>query len=367
MRKTRTTVALIALAAFVGSVAADAAPRVARIRYAEPVALPGLPSLAAAGTQKPTGAVRTSFEAFGHRFDLQLEPNDRVLRKLSSAARATLPAHAMYAGTVVGLPGSWVRLTRLGNGVQGLVFDGDELYVLAPAGAVRSQLDIPLPGLAQTTTVIYRAADVDSGLGPDFCRVLATPASGSASAGGAPEPAYKAIFAELATNASAIASTLPSKELDLALIGDTQLAASIPGTAAEMLARLNNVDGIFSSQVGVRITSGFVKVLANNGGMTATVGGPAARPARLVSQSHAGGGVSRRRAPDDGPRARRLDCGHRVPGDALRAAVRGLAEPDLPGHVQLIAGRGPRTGPQLRRAARRRDPARPAPRRRRST
>jgi len=261
---------LLAGIALAVSAGAGAAARVSRIRYAEPVDLPGVPSLAS-GLGKPTASARTRFEAFGRRFELQLESNDRVLRKLPSADRAALPTHALYGGTVVGLPGSWVRLTRLNNGVQGLIYDGNELYVLAPAGAVQGELDVPLPGIAKSATLIYRAADVDGGLGPDFCRVLQPPTGGAASGGGAsPEPAYKAIFAELKANAGAIAAALPTKELDLALVGDTQLAAAIPGTTGEMLARLNNVDGIFSAQVGVKVTSGFVKVLTSDAGMTAT-------------------------------------------------------------------------------------------------
>ncbi len=262
---------LVALVALLGPVPADAGVRVARIHYAEPVVLPGIPSLPASGVQKPSGPAHTSFEAFGRRFDLQLESNDRVLRKLSAGDRAALPPHALYRGTVAGLPGSWVRLTRLPDGVHGLVFDGTDLYVLAPTSAVEDALDVPLRGVAKGATVIYRAADVDGGLGPDFCRVLQPPSgSGPAGSRATAEPAYKAIFAELKANASAITAGLPSKELDLALIGDTQLAAAIAGTTGEMLARLNNVDGIFSAQVGVHVTSGFVNVLTNNGGMTAT-------------------------------------------------------------------------------------------------
>jgi hypothetical protein len=271
MRRTRAHLALVALATLAFSVGANAGARVSRIHYAEPVDLPGLPALPASGIQKPTGSARTNFEAFGRRFELQLESNDRVLRKLPSADRAALPIHALYAGTVVGLPGSWVRLTQLKNGVQGLVFDGSDLYVLAPAGSVQGELDTPLPGVAKAATLIYRAADVDSGLGADFCRVLQPPASGTASGGiAAPPPAYKAIFAELKANAPIIQAMLATKELDLALVGDTQLARSFANPTGEMLARLNNVDGIFSGQVGVRITSGFVTVLTSDAGMTAT-------------------------------------------------------------------------------------------------
>ena len=256
----------MALLALLAAAGAAAAPKTARIYYAEPVEVRGVPALPASGRAK-TGPVTSRFEAFGRRFDLQLESNERVLRKLDAAGQAALPTHALYAGTVTGLPGSWVRLTRLADGLRGLVFDGTELYVLAPVAEVQGQLDVPLSGLRGTETVIYRAADTDGDLGPEFCRVLQPGSSASATPA---KTDYRAIFAELQANAPLIGAALPTRELDLALIGDTQLGAQYANTSGEMLARLNNVDGIFSAQVGVKITSGFVKVLTSNGGMTST-------------------------------------------------------------------------------------------------
>jgi len=245
--------------------------RSARVRYAEPVVLQGLPPLPRSGAQKTAGSIRIDFDAFGRRFDLQLEPNERVLRKLSGGNRGQLPAHALYRGTVAGLPGSWVRLTRLRDGIRGLVFDGDELYVLAPAGALQGQLDVLPPGVDRRSTLVYRASDTDGGLGPDFCRVLQPPDTVGTPGAAGKEPAYKAILAELHALAPQIEAALPQQELDLALVGDTQLASRFVDATGEMLARLNNIDGIFGSQVGVKVTSGFVQVLANSGGLGSTV------------------------------------------------------------------------------------------------
>jgi hypothetical protein len=57
------------------------------------------------------------FDAYGRRFELELESNDRLLRRLSATRRAELPPRDIYRGKLTGLPGSWVRLTRLPDGI----------------------------------------------------------------------------------------------------------------------------------------------------------------------------------------------------------------------------------------------------------
>lgn len=266
--KNRTTpvAALAACLAMFLMPAAGSAATPARIHYAEPVELTGLPL---AGAGKPTGQLQSGFDGFGRRFDLRLESNERVLDRLKATDRRSLPAHALYKGTVAGIPGSWVRLTRLDAGIHGLVFDGRELYVLAPAAAVARELDVPLKGVAATTTVAFRAADATSGLGENFCQTVDT-ANGER-AKSASSPAYKAIFADLQRRAAGIAAAAPTLELDLGLVGDAHFAAAYGDPMGEILARLNNVDGIFSSQVGVRIVAGSVTVLADNGPLTSLV------------------------------------------------------------------------------------------------
>jgi hypothetical protein len=306
---TRTWATLALLAALVAVPSTWAASPGARIRYAEPVVVTGLPAPGQPGTA--TGAIRTHFEAYGHRFDLELEPNDRVLRPLPSARRKLLPAHALYRGTVAGLPGSWVRLTRLPDGLHGLVYDGTELYVLAPAGSVAASLDAPL-AVPPDTTLAFRAADAETGLENASCTVLRRPGSADGSTTSTvAQPTYKAIFAELQQRASAIAATVPTKELDLALVADTQFAGDYGDAQGEMLARLNNVDGIFSSQVGVRIVSGFVQALSSNGGMTSTA------PETLLSQFE-----TYRRAT---PAAASRGLAHLMTGRDLNGATVGIA------------------------------------------
>ncbi|HEX7374826.1 MAG TPA: hypothetical protein VF277_07620, partial [Steroidobacteraceae bacterium] len=94
---TRKSVVCLLLAGLLAGSGAVAAPRITRIHYAEPANLAGLPGPGAPGAPQSSGPIRTSFEAYGRHFDLQLDSNDRLLRKLSSAERKALPAHALYA------------------------------------------------------------------------------------------------------------------------------------------------------------------------------------------------------------------------------------------------------------------------------
>jgi hypothetical protein len=96
--------------------AATAAPAPV-IQYAEPVAL----SLSASAAQ---------FDAYGRRFSLSLADNSRVLEKLSVQRKAQLQSYPLLRGSLDGAPGSWVRLTQSAAGVEGAIWDGQDLYTV---------------------------------------------------------------------------------------------------------------------------------------------------------------------------------------------------------------------------------------------
>ena len=66
------------------------------------------------------GGRALGFEAYGRRFDLRLERNDRM--RFVDATRT--PGVEALRGTVEGMPGSWVRLTRTPAGMFGLFSAG---------------------------------------------------------------------------------------------------------------------------------------------------------------------------------------------------------------------------------------------------
>ena len=161
---------------------------------------------------------------------------------MPAARRLALGKYSLLRGQISGLPGSWVRITRVGNQLFGAFWDGTELYTISPA-AVAQRFAVTPPASAGNGTVIYRLSDTDSVLG---LRIDHSVPSGKAVA---QAPQYQALVAELQSNLS-----LPQEQIELAVIGDYAFyAAHSVDTEGALLARMNIVDGIFSEQVGVTL------------------------------------------------------------------------------------------------------------------
>lgn len=214
---------------------------------AEELAAPGVPHA------KP--ATSLSFQAYGRQFDLELEPNERLLGRLPAAEKAALQRVALYRGRLEGSPDSWVRLTRVGRDVHGMVWDGAELYVIEPTAIVERFMVAPT-GVARAATTIYRLSDTQSDLDARFCKVLMP--------GEEPTPlaAYQSLVAELRQNAALTA--IPTAEMQVAVLGDFEFATDHGANAPNVaLTRMNNVDGIFSDQVGVQLAIATVRIFPN--------------------------------------------------------------------------------------------------------
>ena len=188
------------------------------------------PALSAAGP------ATMAFSALGRRFELQLESNERLL---SENARGMLDSGVrLYKGRIAGNENSWVRIVMYDGVPGGLIWNGTELLAIEAPGD---------SSVVTTEPVIYRLADTYVSGGAMTCE-LAGP-SGNAAV------AYAGLIGELGNAAAGAA--VPAEELALGAIGDFEFTSSNGGAAAAAAAiatRLNNVDGIFSSQVGVQIT-----------------------------------------------------------------------------------------------------------------
>ena len=251
----RVWASVLALLAF-ATTSAQAAESKSRIRYAEPLVLQSAAIPATTKMQRSGQPARITFDAFGRRFDLELEPNDRLLHRLPAGRRAELPPHDLYRGRLAGLPGSWVRLTRLPDGLYGAIWDGSELYSIVPAHAAAAFMGGATPPTSDQA-LIYRASDVDVLVGAGFCTVLDA-------RGGIGKPMtagdqFKALLRELPRHASA-AAAVAALELEVAMIGDFEFFSAETDPMGELLARVNIVDGIFSEQVGVKIAPTEIKV-----------------------------------------------------------------------------------------------------------
>jgi hypothetical protein len=192
---------------------------------------------------QPAGGGMLDFTAFGRSWRLELAPNARLSAALGRNAAGRDGGVELYRGRIAGAPGSWLRLTRGGDGRwAGLMWDGIELYALESAAALPvADTNADVTADAGGAPVVFRLADMR--LAPDAlgCAVADGPAfpAGSAKAG------FDGLVRELA-------KTVES-EIDIAVLADADFTARHPDPVAALATRLNNIDGIFSEQVGVTI------------------------------------------------------------------------------------------------------------------
>jgi hypothetical protein len=217
------------------------------IRYAEPV------QLAVAGQD-------ARFEAYGRHFALTLTDNGRVLSKLPAQRKLQLQSYRLLRGAVDGQPGSWVRLTESADGVEGAIWDGQDLYAVTSYGRIAGQLTTPL-SVAANQTVVYKLSDTRDALPKDFCGLGndAVRVQGGLQKQN-PLGQYRQMVGELQ---AAISAGTVTRQIEIALVADSAFAAAEPvDPVAAMLARLNIVEGIFSEQLGLLVLATDVRVIA---------------------------------------------------------------------------------------------------------
>jgi hypothetical protein len=181
------------------------------------------------------GAATLEFAAFSRHFRLQLSNNER-LAHLADASSLQL-----YTGTLDGVPGSWARISIRDGLPRGMIWDGRELYVVdAAADGVN---------LGAAGTVMYKLSDA----------VLEQSVSFDGDAVDAPRDAaavYSDMVDELRANKPMLQAGVAAEGVEISVLADAAYLArySSETQAREaILTRLNNVDGIFSSQVGVSL------------------------------------------------------------------------------------------------------------------
>ena len=185
-----------------------------------------------------------TFDALGQSFSLELEPNDSVLSRESR--RALSENVSLHRGRITGKAGSWARIVMADGVPRGLIWDGKQMY------AVEGPDDSAVIGAA--SPVIFSLADTYVTPGTMSC--------GASQAGGTAAAMYSTLVGELAV-AEALAPGATS-EIHLSAIGDFEFSERHGATADVAIAtRLNNVDGIFSEQLGVQITVDIVEVHAD--------------------------------------------------------------------------------------------------------
>ncbi|HTU67787.1 MAG TPA: M12 family metallo-peptidase [Steroidobacteraceae bacterium] len=180
-------------------------------------------------------AATLQFTAFGRDFRLQLSDN-RHLAKLAAGSSVHL-----YQGTLEGVADSWARISIHDGLPRGLIWDGHEMFIVdAAAEAVND---------GAAGTVMFKLADAAFEQGASFVGdTVEKPGKAAAD--------YEALIGELRANALALQNGVATKGVELSVLGDAAYLARYPNEAQArdaLLTRLNLVDGIFSSQVGVEL------------------------------------------------------------------------------------------------------------------
>ncbi len=198
------------------------------------------------------GGASLEFSAYGRGFRLELAANPRL------SAVATGAAVQLYAGSIEGVPGSWARISVSDGRPSGMVWDGHDLLIVESPPWVAGETEA-------AGTVMFKLAD----------SVLEQPISFAGDTVDAPRDAtgeYRALVDEL--RVAALQASVATDRLEVSLLGDAAFAARYADEAQArdaMLVRLNNVDGIFSSQVGVELHVASVNLAdAVSGNLSAT-------------------------------------------------------------------------------------------------
>lgn len=216
-----------------------------QILYFEPLQLAAPVS---AGQQKSSQTRELQFDAYGRRFVVTLEPNDKLSGLLQSKSGSS--DLALYRGRVNDASGSWARVSVADGKIEGMLWDGSELYVIEPVEELQDSLPVNTP-VDPDATAIFRLKDVVMAPGAASC---GSDSSTDVSKG---SDAYSSMLAELKGSPAIMQAVGATRRVEISALGDT-LFLNRFGTEAlardEILRRLNNVDGIFSSQLGIEIS-----------------------------------------------------------------------------------------------------------------
>ena len=195
---------------------------------------------------------RMRFEAYGRRFNFQLDPNPGLQRAVP-ADRADIEA---LRGRLDALPKSWVRMTHTGSGWRGLISDGEQLYAVEPASEVADSVVQPLADLSATASVVYRLQDA---LLPDLaglCQIVnadGTPYAGADELQGRVNA--KMLVQAITRDTVNHFPNGPDLELTVGVIADYEFYLQMSDDPqGAIIARWDIVDGIWSDQVGIKIS-----------------------------------------------------------------------------------------------------------------
>lgn len=224
--------------------AVDGNPTIKRFEVFRPTLLGGRSAALAGGANVQE---RWEMTAFGQTLRLRLQDNPQFahLSPGQSGERRLL------RGAIADKPTSWARLSFKDDTAEGLIWDGRELYGVTPAASAANMVSVP-SDLPARGSIIFRLADTEVSLDADFCAARAPHELSSGD--GLAE--YAAMIDELGRMQIAAAGAAPTQGIELSVLTDAAFRGQYD-TAEDaqdaLLVRLNNLDGIYSAQVGLRM------------------------------------------------------------------------------------------------------------------
>lgn len=205
-----------------------------------------------------------AFEAYGRHFNFQLQPNEAVLRAVPPGRTDIEPLRGQIEGLVTDLSAgsrrTWVRMTHTRTGWHGMFSDGQELYAIETAADVAGSVVQPLADTSASAPVIYRLKDALLPDGSAFCEILnvdGTPYVGTDVQG---RVTAKALVNSIVKDAVTFPNG-PDLELTVGVVADYEFYQTFTDPEGAIISRWDIVDGIWSSQVGVKMSLAPLTVL----------------------------------------------------------------------------------------------------------
>lgn len=175
-----------------------------------------------------------SFIAFGRQFDLELERNNGIAQNSTAE---------LYRGSLRGYAGSWARVSRNNDRLSGVIWDGEELWLIDSHDRLNpffTQADTKPPD----TTVVFPLSEMSFELSDvvlaDWANIDDLPIPDTAPASFGPQP---------------------GRILDIGLLATADFRNHNGANAENLLLEIFNiVEGIFITQVGVQLRAAEIRV-----------------------------------------------------------------------------------------------------------
>ena len=231
------------------------------ILYHEPVVLLERSSTGRE-TNTPDDYEILSFDAFGRRFEVQLDPPTRLTNRDANED------FEIFSGRLQNLAGSWVRLMRKRDILSGVIHEAGDIYFIESRATVSEALTATNPQ-NDSTNIIYRLADTLVAPGVLSCETRHSnePIDG--------QTAVSKLTAELnAVSPGTAAVEIPTA--NIGVIADLDFFTRFGSASERQIESLFNVvDGFFNEQVGVKINiaESLIVSSANQNPLSATTVG----------------------------------------------------------------------------------------------